>query len=89
MTQYLTTIGHHFECAIQTELVVELALALIESNLVDFGTMLSYARKIRKGSRRLALCQGQRSCRAKNGKTQSKESLQWVCVFVYPQWGIW
>ena len=30
------------------------------SNLVDFGTIPSYARKIRKGSRRLALCQGQR-----------------------------
>ena len=42
------------------------------SNIVDFGTILSYARKIRKGLRRLALCQGQRSCRAKNRKIQSK-----------------
>ena len=30
MAQFLTTIGRHFECAIQTELVVELELALIE-----------------------------------------------------------
>ena len=30
MAQFLTAIGHHFECAIQTELVVELKLALIE-----------------------------------------------------------
>ena len=31
MAQFLTTIGHYFECAIQTELVVELELALIET----------------------------------------------------------
>ena len=30
MAQFLTTIGRHFECAIQTEPVVELELALIE-----------------------------------------------------------
>ena len=66
MAQFLTTIGRHFECAIQNELVVEL-------DLVDFGTIPSYARKIRKGSRRLALCQGQRSLSAKNRKTQSKD----------------
>ena len=30
MAQFLTTIGRHLECAIQTELVVELELALIE-----------------------------------------------------------
>ena len=30
MAQFLTTIGCHFECAIQTELVVEFELALIE-----------------------------------------------------------
>ena len=42
------------------------------SNIVDFGTILSYALKIRKGSRRLALCQSQRSCRAKNGKSRVK-----------------
>ena len=38
------------------------------SSLVDFGTILSYARKTWKGSRTLTLCQGQRSCRAKNRK---------------------
>ena len=60
MAQFLTTIGRHLECAIQAELVVELELALIErKQLVDFGTILSYARKIRKHSHRLALCQGQ------------------------------
>ena len=68
MAQFFSTIGRHLECAIQTELVVELELALIERKpyIVDFGTILSYARKIRKGLRRLALYQGQRSCRAKN-----------------------
>ena len=29
-------------------MIVELELALIESNLVDFGTNPSYARKVRK-----------------------------------------
>ena len=65
MAHALPNIGRHLECAIQTELLVELELALI----VYFGTVLSYDRKIRKGSRWLALCQGQRSCRAKNRKT--------------------
>ena len=74
MAHSLTIIGLHLECAIQAEMVVELELALIErKHLVDFGTIPSYAGKIRKGSRRLALCQGQRSCRAKNRKTQSKD----------------
>ena len=69
MAQFFSTIGRHLECAIQTELLVELELALIErSNIVDFGTILSYARKIRTGLRRLALCQGQRSGRVKNRK---------------------
>ena len=63
MAQFLTTIGRHLECVIQTEPVVDLELAMQGSNLGDFGTILSYARKIRKGLRRLALCQGQRSCR--------------------------
>ena len=67
-------IGRHFESAIQTELVVELELALIErKQSLRFRTIPSYARKIRKGSRRLALCQGQRSCRAKNKQSQSKD----------------
>ena len=39
MAQFFSTIGRHLECGIQTELVVELE--------VDFGTILSYARKIR------------------------------------------
>ena len=39
-------------------------------------TILSYARKIRKGLRRLALCQGQRSCRVKKWE-------KWVEVFIY------
>ena len=30
MAQFLTTIGRHLECAIQTKLVVELELVLIE-----------------------------------------------------------
>ena len=30
LTQFFSTIGRHLECAIQTELVVELELALIE-----------------------------------------------------------
>ena len=85
MAHSLTTIGVHLESAIQTKMVVELELALIERkqsrqfrhksiimqesyNLFDFGTIPSYARKIRKGSRRFTLCQGQRSCRAKNSK---------------------
>ena len=66
-----STIGRHLECAIQTELVVELELALIERK--QYRSILSYARTIRKGLRRLALCQGQRSCRAKNRKIQSKD----------------
>ena len=32
MAQFFSTIGRHLECAIQTELVVELELALIERN---------------------------------------------------------
>ena len=47
------------------------------SNVVDFGTILSYARKIRKGLRRLALCQGQRSCRVKKWEKSRVE------VFIY------
>ena len=41
MAQFFSTIGRHLECAIQTELVVELELALIErkqypiSNILD------------------------------------------------------
>ena len=75
MAQFFSTIGRHLECAIQTELDVELRKEAISkgSNIVDLGTILSYARKIRKGLRRLALCQGQRSCRAKNRNIQSKE----------------
>ena len=68
-------IGRHLECAVQTELVVEIELK--GSNLVDFGTILSYARKIRKGSPRLALCQGQRSCRAKNKGKSSVKTLSY------------
>ena len=70
MAQFFSTIGRHLECAIQTELVVELELALIERkcNVVDFGTILSYPRKIRKGLRRLALCQGQGHAELKNRK---------------------
>ena len=65
MARSLTTIGVHLECAIQAEMVVELEFALIERkyNFVDFGTNPSYARKLRKGPK---VCQGQRSCRAKN-----------------------
>ena len=63
MTHYFTIIGCHLECVIQPELVVKLEFVLF---LVDFGTILSYARKTRKGSRTLTLCQGQWSCRAKN-----------------------
>ena len=59
MVHSLTRIGRHLECAIQAEMVAELELALIERKQL-------YARKVRKGSRRLAVCQGQRSCRAKN-----------------------
>ena len=44
MAQFFSTIGRYLECAIQTELVVELELALIErkqlNNIVDFGTIL-------------------------------------------------
>ena len=69
MAQFFSTIVRHLECAIQTELTVELELALIErKNIVDFGTIPSYPRKIRKGLRRLALSQGQRSYRVKNSK---------------------
>ena len=87
MTQFFKTIDRHLECAIQTERVLNsIKLALKKgSNLVDFGTIPSYVRKIQKGSCRLALCQprkgshtltlcqGQTSCRAKNIKTQSKD----------------
>ena len=38
-----------------------------------FGTILSYTVNIQGGSHRLALCQGPRSCRARNRKTQSKD----------------
>ena len=38
MAQFFSTIGRHLECAIQTELVVELELALIErKQCLDFG----------------------------------------------------
>ena len=53
-TVFFTTIGRHLECAIQTELVVELELARIERKqyLINFGTILSYTRNMRKGLRR-------------------------------------
>ena len=63
----LTTIGRHLECAIQTELVVEPDIPLIgRKQSCRFQYNSSYARKIQKSSRRLALYQGQRSRRAKN-----------------------
>ena len=69
MAQFFSTIGRHLECAIQTELVVELELALIERKQCRrFRHNSIICQKIRKGLRRLALCQGQRSCRVKNGK---------------------
>ena len=60
------TIGVHLECAIQAEMVVELELALIErkqSRRFRHKSIIIYARKLRKGSK---VCQGQKSCRAKN-----------------------
>ena len=36
MAQFFSTIGRHLECAIQTELVVELELALIERKQCRF-----------------------------------------------------
>ena len=35
MAQFFSTIGRHLECAIQTELVVELELALIERKQIS------------------------------------------------------
>ena len=35
MAQFFSTIGRHLECAIQTELVVELELALIEKEAMS------------------------------------------------------
>ena len=40
-----------------------------QSNLVDFSAIMSYARNIEKRACTLALCQGQRACRAKNRKS--------------------
>ena len=37
MAQFFSTIGRHLECAIQTKLVVELELALIERNSTQFS----------------------------------------------------
>ena len=73
MAQFVSTIGRHLESAIQTELVVELELALIERKQYRRFRHNSIICQIRKGLRRLALCQGQRSCRAKNRKIQSKD----------------
>ena len=55
-------------------MVVELELALFERKKSRRfrHNIPSYARKIRKGSRRLALCQGQRSRRAKIEKPRVK-----------------
>ena len=69
MAHSLATIAVHLECAIQAEMVVELELALIERKQSQ-ATNPSYARKLGKGSK---VCQGQRSCRAKVDKTQSKD----------------
>ena len=64
--------GYHPECEIHIKLVVELELVLSKRhltelccNLVDFNTIMSYAGNIHRCSIRLALCQGQRSYRAK------------------------
>ena len=76
MAQPLIAIGRYLDCAIHTELVVELELVLIEKKQsCGFQRNSVICQKIRgpKCSRRLALCQGQRSCRAKNSKTQSKD----------------
>ena len=57
-------IGVHLECTIQAKMVVELELALNERKQSRrFRHNPPYARKLRKGSK---VCQGQRSCRAKN-----------------------
>ena len=62
-------------CAIQTKLVVERKLALIERKQSHQFRHNSIIRHW------LALCQGQRSCRAKNRITQSKDlcKLQPLC----------
>ena len=56
MAQFFSTIGRHLECAIQTELVVELELALIERKQCRrFRHNSIICQEDTKG---LALCQG-------------------------------
>ena len=66
MAQCFSTIGRHLECAIQTELVVELELALIERK--QYRRFRHNSIICQEDTKGLALCQGQRSCRVKNSK---------------------
>ena len=69
MAQFFSTIGRHLECAIQTELVVELELTLIERKQCRrFRHNSIICQKDTKGLRRLALCQGQGHAELKNRK---------------------
>ena len=68
MAQFFSTIGRHLECAIQTELVVELELALIERKQCRRFRHNSIICQIRKGLRRLALCKVKGHAELKNGK---------------------
>ena len=54
---------------------LELILARKEaiSSISSISAQIHNARKLRKGSRRLALCHDQRSCRARNRNPQSKD----------------
>ena len=72
MAHSLTTIGLHFEWAIQAEMVVELELALIERKQSHrFRQKSIICKKLQKGSK---VCQRQRSCRAKRGRVSCRIS---------------
>ena len=73
MAHSLTTIGLHLECAIQTEMVVE--LHGVSSNRMEAISSISaqihhMQESYGKGSK---VCQGQRSVELKIDKTQRKD----------------
>ena len=71
MAHSLTTIGRHLECTIQTELIVELELALIERKQSHrFRHNSIIWQKDTKGFPLLGKVKGHR---AKNRNTQSKD----------------
>ena len=76
-----TFFDRHLECAIQTELVVEPDIPFIGRKQSCRFQYNSVVCQKDKSSRRLALCQGQRSRRVKNRTNPNKRVKTFSCDF--------